>query len=124
MRVAPNLLMLGLAIAVLDAATIAARGAGDAALTGTVTTAENEPMEGVLVSAKRDGSTATVTVVSDQQGRYSFPAAKLVPGHYALRIRAAGYDLSGPQAGRSPRCCRLPVRQATQRRAPGSVRCH
>ena len=98
MRAAPNLLMLGLAIAVLDAATIAARGAGDAALTGTVTTAENEPMEGVLVSAKRDGSTATVTVVSDQQGRYSFPAAKLVPGHYALRIRAAGYDLSGPQA--------------------------
>ena len=52
-------------------------------------------MEGVLVSAKGAGSTVTVTVtvVSDQQGRYSFPAAKLEPGRYALRIRAIGYDL-------------------------------
>jgi len=50
-------------------------------------------MEGVLVSAKRVGSTITVTVVSDQQGRYSFPEARLEPGRYALRIRAVGYDL-------------------------------
>src|SRR5262249_5378695 len=28
-------------------------------------------------------------------GRYSFPAAKLVPGRYSLRVRAAGYDLDG-----------------------------
>jgi virginiamycin B lyase len=52
-------------------------------------------MEGVLVSAKRSGSTLTVTVVSDKQGRYSFPAAKLEPGKYSLRVRAAGYDLEG-----------------------------
>lgn len=53
-------------------------------------------MEGVLVSAKREGSTITVTVVSDEHGRYRFPAAKLPPGRYALRIRAVGYDLDGP----------------------------
>lgn len=62
------------------------------ALTGKVT-AEQGPLEGVLVSAKKDGSTVTITVVSDKDGRYSFPAAKLEPGQYAMRIRAVGFDL-------------------------------
>jgi streptogramin lyase len=65
------------------------------ALTGQVSSKEEGPMEGVLVSAKRAGSTITVTVVSDREGRYSFPAARLAPGRYALRIRAVGYDLTG-----------------------------
>src|SRR5689334_8012636 len=66
-----------------------------AALAGQITSNEEGPMEGVLVSAKRDGSTITTTVVSDDQGRYRFPAAKLQPGRYSLRIRAVGYDLDG-----------------------------
>lgn len=66
-----------------------------AALSGKVTT-EQGALEGVLVSAKRSGSTVTVTVVSDKDGRYSFPAARLEPGQYALSIRAAGYDLGNP----------------------------
>jgi streptogramin lyase len=53
-------------------------------------------MEGVLVSAKRAGSTMTVTVVSDAQGRYSFPQNRLEPGAYSIRIRAIGYELDGP----------------------------
>jgi streptogramin lyase len=65
------------------------------ALTGTVR-AGTEPLEGVLVSARKTGSTITVTVVSDKDGRYSFPAGRLEPGAYALRIRAVGYDLDGP----------------------------
>jgi virginiamycin B lyase len=52
-------------------------------------------MEGVVVSAKKDGSTITVSVVSDKQGIYSFPANRLEPGHYSLKIRAVGYDLDG-----------------------------
>ena len=63
------------------------------ALTGQVTSAEEGPMEGVLVSARRAGSTVTTTVVSDRQGRYQFPRARLEPGDYTLRIRAIGYDL-------------------------------
>jgi virginiamycin B lyase len=66
--------------------------AGPPALAGKVT-AGQEPLEGVLVSVKRSGSTVTITVVSDKDGRYSFPAARLEPGQYALRIRAAGYEL-------------------------------
>ncbi len=76
-----------------------AAAAENAALTGKVSSAEEGSMEGVLVSAKRDGSTVTVTVVTDRDGRYSFPAGRLEPGHYSLRIRAAGYDLDGPVAG-------------------------
>jgi streptogramin lyase len=64
-----------------------------AALTGRVTSAEEGAMEGVLVSAKKTGSTITITVVTDKDGRYSFPAGKLEPGTYALKIRAIGYDL-------------------------------
>ena len=67
-------------------------------LTGVVTSAQEGPMEGVLVSAKKDGSTITTTVVSHEQGLYRFPANRLAPGHYSLRIRAAGYDLDEPQS--------------------------
>ncbi|HYY61854.1 MAG TPA: carboxypeptidase-like regulatory domain-containing protein, partial [Burkholderiales bacterium] len=63
-----------------------------AQLSGRVTSAEEGAMEGVLVSAKREGSTITVTVVSDAQGRYSFPEKRLAPGRYALRVRAVGYE--------------------------------
>src|SRR5687767_281042 len=66
-----------------------------AALTGTVTSAEEGAMEGVLVTVRRAGSNMNVTVVSDAQGRYAFPADRLESGNYALRIRAAGYDLAG-----------------------------
>ena len=68
------------------------------ALEGQVTSAEEGPMEGVLVSAKRADSTITITVVSDQQGRYRFPLSRLGPGRYGLRIRAVGYDLDGPDS--------------------------
>lgn len=60
--------------------------------------AEGSPLEGVLVSAKRNGSTVTYTVVTDGQGRYAFPTSKLQPGQYALSIRAVGYDLEDPDS--------------------------
>jgi virginiamycin B lyase len=67
-------------------------------LTGSVTSAEEGAMEGVLVSAQRAGSPITVTVVSDERGHLRFPDGRLAPGTYALRIRAIGYELDGPQA--------------------------
>jgi streptogramin lyase len=66
------------------------------ALTGQVTSTEEGPMEGVLVSAQRAGSSITISVVSDAQGNYGFPAGRLEPGDYSLRIRAVGYDLDAP----------------------------
>ena len=69
---------------------------GPAALAGQVTSQEEGPMEGVVVSAKKDGSTITVSVISDKQGHFSFPASRLEPGHYTLKIRAVGYSLEAP----------------------------
>jgi virginiamycin B lyase len=72
-------------------------------LAGVVSSAEEGPMEGVLVSAQRADSTITITVVSGADGRFSFPADKIPAGHYALRIRATGYELDGaPSADVAP----------------------
>ena len=77
----------------LDAVRV--QSSGLVALTGQVSSAEEDSMEGVLVSAKRMGSTVTVTVVSDAQGRYGFARTRLQPGQYSIRIRAVGYELEG-----------------------------
>ncbi len=71
------------------------RAQSASALTGEVRSTEEGPMGGVTVTATRDKSTISVTVVTDDKGRYSFPADRLVPGTYALTIRAVGYDLDG-----------------------------
>ena len=67
-------------------------------LSGQVSSAEQGAMEGVLVSAKKDGTTITITVVTNDKGQYSFPAGRLEPGHYAITIRAAGYQLDAAKA--------------------------
>jgi streptogramin lyase len=68
------------------------------ALSGKVVAPQTGALEGVLVSAQLSGSPITVTVVSDQSGRFAFPPGKLGGGHYALRIRATGYELDTPQS--------------------------
>ena len=67
-----------------------------AELSGRVVSSEG-PLEGVVVSAKHAGTPVTVSVVSGADGRFAFPAARLAPGSHALRIRATGYELDGPQ---------------------------
>jgi virginiamycin B lyase len=74
----------------------AAETQGPAALAGQVSSQEEGPMEGVVISAKKDGSTITVSVITDNKGRYTFPANRLDPGHYTLKIRAIGYALAAP----------------------------
>jgi virginiamycin B lyase len=66
------------------------------ALSGIVRSAEEGAMEGVLVSAKRIGDTITISVVSNSDGHYSFPAGRLQRGTYKISIRAAGYQLKSP----------------------------
>ena len=71
---------------------------GGAALSGTVTSQEEGKMEGVVVSARRDGGNSTVSVVSDKSGKYTFPRTHLEPGTYKVTTRAVGYDLADPGA--------------------------
>jgi virginiamycin B lyase len=90
------LLLVVLAVSML---TIGARlsGATEAfGLMGVVSSDAEGPMEGVLVSAKRAPGTITVTVVTDNRGRYTLPAGRLEPGQYHISIRAIGYDAADP----------------------------
>jgi virginiamycin B lyase len=95
MRMKQVLLSTAASLAITMLAVVIAHA--EPGLSGQVTGAEG-PMEGVLVTAKKAGSTIAYTVVSDAAGRYSFPAGKIEGGEYTLRIRATGYDLDG--AGR------------------------
>jgi streptogramin lyase len=95
------LLLAGGALAILlqnASAPVRAQAQTSAALSGQVTSLEEGPMEGVVVSAKKDGSTITVSVATNAQGRFAFPAARLEPGHYTLKARAAGYELDGARS--------------------------
>src|SRR5262245_4583885 len=87
-------LLLGVAALCIAAAPAFAQ---TPALTGVVTSAKEGAMEGVLVTAKKQGSTMSTTVVSDAQGRFAFPQGRLEPGNYRLTIRAIGYILDGPR---------------------------
>jgi len=66
------------------------------ALAGRVSSDAEGAMEGVLVMAKGEGKTISVTVVTNHEGRYSFPSSRLLPGKFNIDIRAVGYDLAGP----------------------------
>ena len=65
----------------------------ESSLGGVVRSDRAEPLEGVLVRAKREGSNRALAVASDAQGRYRFP--KLEPGRYVVEIaRADGLEPS------------------------------
>ena len=87
--------VLALVLLLIGSVPFRAAAQTSSALSGIVTSAEEGPMEGVVVSAKKDGSTISVSVVTNAQGRFAFPAEKIGPGNYTLRARAAGYELDG-----------------------------
>ena len=93
-----------------------------AQLTGQVTSAEEGAMEGVVVSAKKDGSNITTSVITNAQGRYSIPAARVEPGQYSIDIRATGFELDFLKFalsvdGRATRICAGASGQALTARA-------
>ena len=64
--------------------------AGDALLSGRITSASGEKMEGVTVSARQLGKTFTTSVFTDAAGEYYFP--HLEQGKYKVWAQAVGYD--------------------------------
>jgi streptogramin lyase len=102
MQIRRTLLMTAaaLAVCVLQSGADSSRALAQAAaaLSGQVTSAEEGAMEGVMVTAKKAGSTVAISVASGADGKFSFPAAKIEPGDYSIRIRAIGYELDGPKS--------------------------
>ncbi len=86
--------LLSSAAAIVAIPVLAAVAHAEPGLSGSVT-GGGGAMEGVLVTAKKAGSTIAYTVVTGADGRYSFPRGKIEGGDYSLRIRATGYDLDG-----------------------------
>ncbi len=97
-------LTAGVAILALQASPHPAWAQGKAAaITGVVSSEAEGAMEGVVVTAKKAGAKLSISVITDAQGRYSFPADRLEPGQYNITMRAVGYDLSGkPTADVAP----------------------
>jgi virginiamycin B lyase len=94
-----KLKLLSLAASVSVAALTSAQAQ---VLTGKVSSTEEPAMEGVLVSVKKEGSTITTTVVTNDKGEYSFPNGRIDAGKYTITTRAAGYVLDGPKAVEIP----------------------
>ena len=95
------ILIAGLALVLVPGALLA-QSRPPVALTGIVTSDKEGAMEGVVVSAKRASGAVTISVATDDKGRFSFPSSKLEPGSYALSIRAVGYELDGPKTAEVP----------------------
>src|SRR2546430_11749734 len=79
-----NLLLASVAGLAMVLSSHTLKAQAPAALTGQVTSQEEGAMEGVLVSAKKAGSTVTATGVSDAQGKFRYPASKLGAGQYHI----------------------------------------
>lgn len=80
------LLLVGAASLLLMTATQAA----DQALTGAITSASGQKLEGVTVYAKMEGSTVTTSVYTNEAGTYSFPP--LPAGKYRVWAQALGFE--------------------------------
>jgi len=87
-----------LAIGLFAAGLVPSGAWAQTALTGLVSSSDDVAMEGVLVSAKKEGSTITTTGGDQRAGRFSFPSARLEPGKYTISIRAVGYKLESGRA--------------------------
>src|SRR5207244_12301110 len=64
--------------------------AADQLLSGAITSRSGQKLEGVTVSAKREGSTITTSVYTDAAGAYVFPP--LAAGRYRVWAQALGFE--------------------------------
>jgi virginiamycin B lyase len=101
-----------IALALLVFAALPSGSVHAAGLAGRVSSAREAAMEGVLVTAQRDGATIATTVVSNAQGQYSFPAERLPAGRYQIRVRATGFLLDAPRMRRGWWTFPWPVRRS------------
>jgi len=87
-------------LAVLAHAAAAQSADATPALRGIVRSAEEGPMEGVVVIAQRRGDAILTAVSTNASGAYEFPRDHLRPGEYAISIRASGYELPNSSKSR------------------------
>lgn len=72
----------------------------DGSLFGTVTGANGQPLEGVVVSARAEGQRITTSVFTDDSGRYYFPP--LERARYGVWAQAVGFETGRANLDSSP----------------------
>ena len=72
-----------------------APASADQLLTGSIASATGQKLDGVQVSAKKEGSTITTSVYTDANGDYFFPA--LPDGKYNVWAQTLGFETSKGQ---------------------------
>src|ERR1700726_1557635 len=70
----------------------ASTASADQLLTGSITSASGQKLEGVQVCAKKEGSTITTSVYTDLNGDYFFPA--MADGKYRVWAQTLGFETS------------------------------
>lgn len=81
-----------LAVSVACALAAMSAQAADRVLSGAITSASGQKLEGVTVSAKMEGSTITTSVYTDSTGTYVFPP--LPEGKYRVWAQALGFEMA------------------------------
>jgi len=74
----------------LPLAAVTAAQAADQVLSGRIASRAGQKLDGVTVSAKREGSTVTTSVYTDAAGEYFFPP--LPEGRYRVWAQALGFE--------------------------------
>src|SRR5262249_44088485 len=87
---------IAVGVALFPPSNLRADDRAPAALAGQVSSDAEGAMEGVVVTARKNGSIVSVSVTSDAHGHYAFPENRLEPGEYKLSIRAVGYEIGTP----------------------------
>jgi len=85
-----NTIWTALLACALPLAAATAAQAADRPLSGRIASATGEKLDGVTVSAKREGSTITTSVYTDAAGEYFFPP--LPEGRYRVWAQALGFE--------------------------------
>ena len=70
--------------------------AADQVLNGAISSAAGEKLDGVTVSAKKEGSTITTSVYTDESGNYYFPP--LPAGKYSVWAQALSFETARPRS--------------------------
>ena len=87
-----SILLASAASLALAGSTPMAAMAADQILSGAITSASGEKLNGVTVSAKQTGSTITTSVYTDDNGNYYFPP--LPAGQYQVWAQVLGFETS------------------------------
>src|SRR5579863_1066301 len=71
-------------------AVTAGAASAEQLLSGSIASASGSKLEGVQVSAKKEGATITTSVYTDQNGEYFFPA--MADGKYQVWAQTLGFE--------------------------------